>query len=49
VVAEEEFIASHYVLSVIDSLKKRITAYHLVYIKELKSYIFCHLPEYFPR
>lgn len=33
VVVEEEIIASHYVLSVIDSLKKRIAADRLTYIK----------------
>jgi hypothetical protein len=43
--AEEENAASPYVLSVIDSLKKRITADRLTYIKVPSSYI-CLFSEY---
>jgi hypothetical protein len=37
---EEESVISSYVLSVIDSLKKKITADRFIYIKVLCSYIF---------
>ena len=43
--AEEEKAASPYVLSVIDSIKKRITADRLMYIKVHSSYI-CIFSEY---